>query len=77
MFNFGYPYNDIVICKDSTDYLPYNINQRNVSHIKLSKYCVIDVRLKKMKGLPVGGKYPTLRIELDFDQSNHVYYIRF
>ena len=22
MVNFGYPYNDIVICKDSTDYLP-------------------------------------------------------
>ena len=21
MVNFGYPYNDIVICKDSTDYL--------------------------------------------------------
>ena len=21
MINFGYPYNDIVICKDSTDYL--------------------------------------------------------
>ena len=24
---------------------PYNINQRNVSHIKLSKYCDIDARL--------------------------------
>ena len=23
MVNFGYPYNDLVICKDSTDYLPY------------------------------------------------------
>ena len=23
MVNFGYPYNDIVICKDSTDYLVY------------------------------------------------------
>ena len=23
MVNFGYPYNDIVICKDSTDYLNY------------------------------------------------------
>ena len=23
MVNFGYPYNDIVICKDSTDYLQY------------------------------------------------------
>ena len=22
MVNFGYPYNDLVICKDSTDYLP-------------------------------------------------------
>ena len=21
MVNFGYPYNDLVICKDSTDYL--------------------------------------------------------
>ena len=25
MVNFGYPYNDIVICKDSTDYLHGNI----------------------------------------------------
>ena len=27
MVNFGYPYNDIVICKDSTDYLHnvYNV----------------------------------------------------
>ena len=24
MVNFGYPYNDIVICKDSTDYLSKN-----------------------------------------------------
>ena len=23
MVNFGYPYNDLVICKDSTDYLHY------------------------------------------------------
>ena len=23
MVSFGYPYNDLVICKDSTDYLPY------------------------------------------------------
>ena len=23
MVNFGYPYNDLVICKDSTDYLIY------------------------------------------------------
>ena len=23
MVNFGYPYNDIVICKDSTDYLDF------------------------------------------------------
>ena len=23
MVNFGYPYNDIVICKDSTDYLNF------------------------------------------------------
>ena len=27
MVNFGYPYNDIVICKDSTDYLA-NYNYR-------------------------------------------------
>ena len=25
MVNFGYPYNDIVICKDSTDYLGFSI----------------------------------------------------
>ena len=25
MGNFGYPYNDIVICKDSTDYLVHRI----------------------------------------------------
>ena len=27
MVNFGYPYNDLVICKDSTDYLS---NTRNL-----------------------------------------------
>ena len=27
MANFGYPYNDLVICKDSTDYL-------NIAHEK-------------------------------------------
>ena len=26
MVNFGYPYNDIVICKDSTDYLKVGSN---------------------------------------------------
>ena len=26
MVNFGYLYNDIVICKDSTDYLGYNVD---------------------------------------------------
>ena len=26
MVNFGYPYNDIVICKDSTDYLSSLLN---------------------------------------------------
>ena len=37
MVNFGYPYNDLVICKDSTDYLANrdflenrNINERNL-----------------------------------------------
>ena len=25
MVNFGYPYNDIVICKDSTDYLEVGV----------------------------------------------------
>ena len=25
MVNFGYPYNDIVICKDSTDYLDIDV----------------------------------------------------
>ena len=25
MVNFGYPYNDLVICKDSTDYLAKSI----------------------------------------------------
>ena len=24
MVNFGYPYNDLVICKDSTDYLNFH-----------------------------------------------------
>ena len=28
MVNFGYPYNDLVICKDSTDYL-------------MNTYCVV------------------------------------
>ena len=26
MVNFGYPYNDLVICKDSTDYLCHGID---------------------------------------------------
>ena len=25
MVNFGYPYNDLVICKDSTDYLAFSV----------------------------------------------------
>ena len=38
MVNFGYPYNDIVICKDSTDYLAV------VPHSCLEK---ADVRTRK------------------------------
>ena len=35
MVNFGYPYNDIVICKDSTDYLRfYHILHKNsIGHL--------------------------------------------
>ena len=38
MVNFGYPYNDIVICKDSTDYLgkDHNGNKQD-----LSAFCAI------------------------------------
>ena len=35
MVNFGYPYNDIVICKDSTDYLDQVIcKDSHTHHIK-------------------------------------------
>ena len=30
MVNFGYPYNDLVICKDSTDYLPYKPRKQRI-----------------------------------------------
>ena len=33
MVNFGYPYNDLVICKDSTDYLPIINVAANISII--------------------------------------------
>ena len=47
MVNFGYPYNDIVICKDSTDYLsPYIgllmfANVTNVLLVLLNQYIVL------------------------------------
>ena len=31
MVNFGYPYNDIVICKDSTDYLTFFYDSKNTN----------------------------------------------
>ena len=37
MVNFGYPYNDIVICKDSTDYL----------EIGNEMYAALSNRIKK------------------------------
>ena len=39
MVNFGYPYNDLVICKDSTDYLrqTYFILSKN----SLSSICIM------------------------------------
>ena len=30
MVNFGYPYNDIVICKDSTDYLAIPVKYNHI-----------------------------------------------
>ena len=40
MVNFGYPYNDIVICKDSTDYLDvYRILIVNNSLVLLLVQC--------------------------------------
>ena len=33
MVNFGYPYNDIVICKDSTDYLWIHVHTLNLLKI--------------------------------------------
>ena len=39
MVNFGYPYNDLVICKDSTDYL------EKLYNVKIGKY--IDMKLIK------------------------------
>ena len=59
MVNFGYPYNDIVICKDSTDYLLINerepepeqkvhITMNTINNIRVSKYCHTCVSLINM-----------------------------
>ena len=42
MVNFGYPYNDLVICKDSTDYL---LNSLNFKHIIILNCDSLDVSL--------------------------------
>ena len=34
MVNFGYPYNDLVICKDSTDYLATKCNILRATHAR-------------------------------------------
>ena len=39
MVNFGYPYNDIVICKDSTDYLTRKANEVQYTRHMTSKDC--------------------------------------
>ena len=42
MVNFGYPYNDIVICKDSTDYLAKIYCQSHLhrhSNVKVHFFC--------------------------------------
>ena len=54
MVNFGYPYNDIVICKDSTDYLLWitnflnNRKQRVVVDGSFSNYADVE------SGVPQG-----------------------
>ena len=34
---FGYPYNDLVICKDSPDYLPiiYKLHNNKIAELKI------------------------------------------
>ena len=50
MVNFGYPYNDLVICKDSTDYL-YFVIEYGVSLLCILSYdhynilCIIIISL--------------------------------
>ena len=42
MVNFGYPYNDLVICKDSTDYLTYDqVIVRIAKKITLKLYSIV------------------------------------
>ena len=36
MVHFGYPYNDLVICKDSTDYLEILVNKIQFSDVFFS-----------------------------------------
>ena len=46
MVNFGYPYNDIVICKDSTDYLTtydvfnaYKLMPKSITFVLVQAMC--------------------------------------
>ena len=63
MVNFGYPYNDIVICKDSTDYLP--------------KSYTGDIRKDRCKGgggvmIATKQEYDIQGIELDANFSAEI-----
>ena len=47
MVNFGYPYNDIVICKDSTDYLwPSHCKDSQITSLKLYLIVTLFVNFK-------------------------------
>ena len=39
MVNFGYPYNDLVICKDSTDYLSFSVTYLGGRYV--SRLCML------------------------------------
>ena len=47
MVNLGYPYNDIVICKDSTDYLQTTYN-KTIEDVLLFNY---DCNKQQYSGL--------------------------
>ena len=62
MVNFGYPYNDIVICKDSTDYLEANLTQ--ILNFKANFHTEFEPFLKKKNYANNGGHFKIVSIKI-------------